>query len=71
MLLKARAAANEVAPRLIASGDDLERIAMGTGDKVAALHGWRGEIFGEDALRLCRGELGLVVRDGEVTVIGM
>ena len=35
---------------------------------VPALKGWRRELFGEDALRLKRGELALMVRKGEVVV---
>ena len=34
-----------------------------------ALKGWRSELFGEDALRLKRGELALTVRNGEVITI--
>jgi len=66
VLLKAAAARNRVAPRLIADSDDLERIAIESQPEVAALRGWRRELFGEDALRLKRGEIALAVRDGEV-----
>jgi ribonuclease D len=66
VLLKAAAARNRVAPRLIADMDDLERIAVETSPDVSALRGWRRELFGEDALRLKRGEIALVVKDGEV-----
>jgi ribonuclease D len=49
-----------VAPKLLASVADLERIAA-FGDKaeVAALHGWRREVFGDDALGLIRGQIAL------------
>lgn len=69
VLLKAAAARHGVAPRLIADTDDLERIAMESMPDVAALTGWRRELFGEDALRLKRGEIGLVVRKGEVAAL--
>ena len=34
-----------------------------------ALHGWRREAFGEDALRLKRGELALVLDGAQVRVV--
>jgi len=65
VLLKARSDQSDVAARLIASAADLDHLAAG-GRDVPALSGWRREVFGEDALRLCRGEIGLVVRGDEV-----
>ena len=60
VLLKLTAENQNVAARIIASGDDLELIAV-DGEKadVAALTGWRRELFGERALKLVRGELAL------------
>ncbi len=69
VLLKAAAGRHGVATRLIADSEDLERIAADRQPDVAALRGWRRELFGEDALKLKRGELGLAVRRGEVSVI--
>jgi ribonuclease D len=69
VLLKAAAARNRVAPRLIADMDDLERIAVEKEPDVAALRGWRRDLFGEDALRLKRGEIALAVKDGEVVSV--
>jgi ribonuclease D len=66
VLLKACAARNRVAPRLIADSDDLERIAAEEDPDVPALRGWRRELFGADALKLKRGELALTVANGEV-----
>lgn len=71
VLLKAASGRHGVAPRLIADTDDLERIAAEAEPDVPALKGWRRELFGEDALRLKRGELALAVRKGEVTVVGV
>jgi ribonuclease D len=68
-LLRLRANQSGVAPRLIANAEDLERLAAGDDDGVAALHGWRAEIFGEDAINLREGSLGLAVEDGEAVVI--
>lgn len=69
VLLKAAAQRHGVAPRLIADSDDLERIALENEPNVPAMSGWRRELFGENALRLKRGELALVMNDGEVTVL--
>jgi ribonuclease D len=69
VLLKAAAQRHGVAPRLIADSDDLERIALENEPNVPAMTGWRRELFGENALRLKRGELALMMSDGEVTVL--
>ena len=69
VLLKAAAQRHKVAPRLIADAEDIEAIASQRNPDVPALKGWRRELFGEDALRLKRGELALSVRNGEVVAI--
>ncbi len=69
VLLKAAAARHRVAPRLIADTEDLERIAADSDADVPALKGWRRQLFGEDALRLKRGELALTLGKGEVVPI--
>jgi ribonuclease D len=69
VLLKASAARHKVAPRLIADGDDLERLAVEPAPEVAALKGWRYDLFGADALKLLRGELALKVERGEVVPV--
>ena len=65
VLLKARAEGEGVAQKLIASSADLDALAAGDRD-VPALKGWRKEVFGADALRLCAGEIGLVVQGRQV-----
>ena len=68
VLLKAKSEALGVASRLIASASELDAIAAGSRD-LPALSGWRNEAFGEDALRLCRGEIALTAKGAEVRVI--
>jgi ribonuclease D len=58
-----------VAPRIIADSDDLEMLATSAEPDILALQGWRRMLFGEDALRLKRGELALTLVDGEVRVV--
>ena len=65
VLVKAKADNEGVAQKLIATSADLDAIAGGIRD-VAALRGWRKEVFGEDALRLCNGEIGLAVKGEKV-----
>ena len=69
VLLKASAARNRVAPRLIADTEDIERIAVERAPDVPALRGWRRELFGEDALRLKAGELAISVEGGQVITV--
>ncbi|WP_439542122.1 ribonuclease D [Hyphomicrobium sp.] len=69
VLLKAAAARHRVAPRLIANSEDLERIASEAEPDVAAMKGWRRQLFGDDALKLKRGELALTLSKGEVLAI--
>lgn len=68
VLLKAKSESLGVAPRLIASASDLDAIAAG-GRDLDALKGWRAEAFGDDALRLCRGEVALTAKGSEVRLI--
>ena len=65
VLAKSKADNTGVAQKLIATSADLDAIAGGIRD-VAALRGWRKEVFGNDALRLCAGEVGLAVQGEKV-----
>jgi ribonuclease D len=68
VLLKAKSEELGVAAKLIASASDLDAIAAGERE-LDALKGWRREAFGEDALRLCRGEIALSAKGSAVRVI--
>lgn len=68
VLLKAKSESLGVAPRLIAAASDLDAIAAGQRD-VEALKGWRAEAFGDDAIRLCKGEIALSAKGSEVRVV--
>ena len=69
VLLKGCAARHKVAPRLIADGDDLERLAVEDAPDVPAMKGWRYDMFGAQAEQLKRGELALKLYKGEVVPI--
>ncbi len=68
VLLKAKSEDAGVAQKLIATASELDEIAAGLRD-VKALTGWRRDVFGADALRLCGGELALRALKGKVTVV--
>jgi ribonuclease D len=68
-LLRLRAEAAGVAPRLIANAEDVEKLAAGEDDGVAALTGWRAEVFGNDALALRKGDLAIALENGEAVVV--
>jgi ribonuclease D len=69
VLLKARSEDAGVASKLIATVSDLEKIAQDDESNTPALQGWRREAFGEDALKLKRGELALVLDGSRVRVV--
>jgi ribonuclease D len=68
VLLKAKCEAAGVAQKLIATSADLDAIAAGRRD-AAPLKGWRREVFGDDALRLCEGRIALSAKGGAVRVV--
>jgi ribonuclease D len=55
-----------VAPKVLATVDEIEAIAANDLADVPAMKGWRREMFGEKALKLKRGELSLAVERGRV-----
>ena len=69
VLLKFKCDTNKVAQKLVATVPDLEAIAADDNADVAALKGWRREIFGNDALRLKAGEIALAAGHGKVRIV--
>mgnify|MGYP001822059943 CR=1 FL=1 len=70
VLLKAKTDEAEVAQKLIASSADLDALAAGQRD-VVALKGWRREVFGNDAIQLCEGRVGLAVKGQKVVTVAL
>ena len=66
VLLRHVSESHGVAAKMIASVEDLEAIAADDHAKVAALTGWRRELFGAQALELKHGRLALTVEKGKV-----
>jgi ribonuclease D len=69
VLLRMTAERHGVAAKVIATVDDLEQIAADDDSDVGALHGWRRELFGENALALKHGRLALAVEKGRVVPV--
>jgi ribonuclease D len=69
VLLKQRCEDFQVAQKLVASADDLEAIAADDSAAVAALHGWRRDIFGKDALALKHGQLALTAGRNRIELV--
>src|ERR1700761_1587452 len=68
-LLRLRAEEAQVAPRLIANADDIESLAAYEDDGIAALQGWRADLFGNDAKALRNGELGIALSNGRAVIV--
>ncbi|GLK80770.1 ribonuclease D [Methylopila turkensis] len=69
VLLRMIAEQNAVAAKIIATADDLERIASDDDADVPALAGWRRELFGQRALSLKAGTLALALERGRVVAV--
>ncbi|SDZ73654.1 ribonuclease D [Rubrimonas cliftonensis] len=69
VLLKAKCDAMDVAQKLVASSADLDALAALESPDIPALSGWRRAVFGEDALRLKRGEIALSATDSGVRIV--
>jgi ribonuclease D len=70
VLLKARSEQSKIAAKLVASSADIDRIAAGERD-VPVLKGWRHDIFGRDALRLCDGQVAITWKGKSLKVIDL
>ena len=69
VLLRMTAERHGVAAKVIATVDDLDRIAADDEADVPALKGWRRELFGDKALALKQGRLALAVDKGRVVAV--
>jgi ribonuclease D len=69
VLLRMTAERHGVAAKVIATVDDLDRIAADDEADVPALSGWRRELFGNKALALKQGRLSLAIEKGRVVAL--
>ncbi len=69
VLLAAKCEQHHVAPKLVAGSDDIDRLATEDAPDIAALQGWRREVFGADALALKAGGVALGVDGKRIRLI--
>jgi len=69
VLLQAKCDEHDVAQKLIASADDLERLAAEDEPDIPALHGWRRAVFGEAALALKAGRVALAAEGRRIKLV--
>jgi ribonuclease D len=69
VMLAAKSEQHHVAARLVASSDDIDRLALEEEPDIPSMHGWRREVFGNDALSLKQGRIALGVDGRRVKFI--
>jgi ribonuclease D len=69
VLLATKSEQHHVAARLVASSEDIDKLALEDEPDVPLLHGWRREVFGTDALLLKQGRIALGVDGRKVRLI--
>ena len=70
VLLKMKSEDSGVASKLLASAADIELIAaFGEQAEVRALKGWRREVFGDDALKLCSGDISMTIESKKLKLV--
>ncbi|WP_026501115.1 ribonuclease D [Bartonella clarridgeiae] len=69
VLLKLVANENDITPKIIATSNDLKKIANGTTTQnIPAMNGWRYEIFGQKAEQMLKGQIAFYLNNGEVRI---
>lgn len=69
VLLKAKSTEHGVAQKLVATTADLEEIVTQNRPETPALHGWRREVFGKDAVLLKKGKVALSARGDRIVLV--
>ncbi len=71
VLLAAKCEQHQVAAKLVANSDDIDRLAVEDEANIPAMFGWRREVFGNDALALKRGAIALGVDGRRIRLIAV
>lgn len=69
MLLRIQASEHDVAPRLIADSETLENYVRDPKSAPTLTHGWRSEIFGNEAIAMMKGQTALSLVNGKIQKI--
>jgi ribonuclease D len=71
LLLKVKCGEFNVAEKLVATTEDLNKIAIGDIMEGSIFNGWRHEIFGQYAVALKEGKISLAFRDGKIDIVSL
>lgn len=71
ILLATKCEEHHVAPRLVASSEDIMRLVLEEQPNIRALHGWRRDLFGEDALALKAGRIALSADGDRIRLVSI
>ena len=69
VLLQAKCDEHNVAQKLLATSEDIERLAAEDEPDIPALHGWRRQVFGEAALALKAGRIALAAQGRRIRLV--
>ena len=69
VLLATKCEQHHVATKLVASSEDIDRLALEDAPDLPALQGWRADVFGADALALKQGRISLGVDGRRVKLL--
>jgi len=69
VLLAAKCETHDVAPKLVANAEDIDRLALEAQPDIACMKGWRSEVFGQDAMALKAGKIALGVDGKRIKLI--
>jgi ribonuclease D len=69
VLLAAKCEQHHVAAKLVASADDIDRLALEDEPDIQAMHGWRRDVYGNDALALKAGHIALGVDGRKIRLV--
>ena len=71
VLLAAKSEEHGVAPRMLASSDDLDRLATDERPDVPAAQGWRWRMFGEAAMALREGRIAIAAQGKRIVLVNL
>ena len=69
VLLQAKCDEHDVAQKLLASSDDIDRLATEAEPDIPAMHGWRRQVFGDAALDLKAGRIALATEGRRIRLV--
>ena len=69
VLLAAKCEEHNVAPKLLASSEEIDRLASEDAPDIPTLHGWRRDLFGADAQALKAGSITLGVNGKRIKLV--